>query len=412
MKHLALAIFASLLLMPSELWAQPLFDPPSLVTWQPLSPNYPCQEYGHPDIVVPSGIGYPVSGTVANDPCYGDNELFCDSGMPSMRPWFATIHGLVMTRDRESEIVLGYDDAAPSLNPLTLHGAAAQYSGGVETHVGRYLSNCYALEAVYWGFFPSDQYAHLYAADVLGNIVSPIQFDYLLYDNGTGPAPADSYFDNSQVVRIVRTFQHHNVELNLWRQASVKTCRATFSLLAGVRYMELNEGFDFDTDVANNAFGDDLVNELFYDINVENHLVGFQIGGQLDYCLTQRLSLNVGSKVGIGGNHIRHRQSLWGGNGSAVISAASPLGYVGSAYSSYTTKDDVAMLAELIVGMDIDLTRCWQLNIGYRAVGLSGVALATGQIPLRFDDLAAVDRIDSNDSLILHGAFAGLEYNW
>ncbi len=93
----------------------------------------------------------------------------------------------------------------------------------------------------------------------------------------------------------------------------------------------LTENFDLDSDVANHAFGDDLVNELFYDINVDNHLVGFQVGGQFNSCLTTRMWLQAGSKFGVYGNHIRHRQSLWGGNGSALISATSPLGYAGSA---------------------------------------------------------------------------------
>jgi hypothetical protein len=290
------------------------------------------------------------------------------------------------------------------------------FTGGFEIHVGRYIDDCWALEAVYWRLKPNDQFAHLFASDVAGNVDSPFDFDFLEYDNGTGALPAGNYFDDAQVLRIVREYEYNNVELNLFRRPFVWTnhkCRPVrFGLLAGVRYMQVKELIDFDADVANDAFGDDMVNELFYGIEMENHLVGLQAGGQLDYCLANRLSLNVGSKLGIYGNHIKHRQSLWGGAGNAVISAASPLGFAGSAYGSDTSKNHVAFIGELVTGLSYDLNACWRVSGGYRAVVLSGVALPTGQIPTRFDDLAAVDDINSSDCLVLHGAYAGLEFNW
>ena len=93
-------------------------------------------------------------------------------------------------------------------------------------------------------------------------------------------------------------------------------------------------------------------------------------------------------------------------------SGCAPLGYAGSAYGSDSSKEDIAFTGELMVGLSYDLTPLWRLVGGYRAVAITGVGLPLGQIPTRFDDLAAVDRIDSGDSLLLHGAEAGLECNW
>jgi hypothetical protein len=182
--------------------------------------------------------------------------------------------------------------------------------------------------------------------------------------------------------------------------------------MAGVRYFRGAEVFDFDADLVNNAFGDDQVNELFYDIEVENHLIGFQLGGRLEYYLSSRFSLQAASKFGIYGNHIRQEQILWGGNGPAQIAAGSPLGNAGLSYVSDSTKNDVAFLGELAVGCAYDLTGHWRLTGGYRAVSLAGVAVPTGQIPQRFDDLVAVDQINSSDDLILHGAYGGLQFAW
>ncbi len=64
------------------------------------------------------------------------------------------------------------------------------------------------------------------------------------------------------------------------------------------------------------------------------------------------------------------------------------------------------------MGLSYCITPAWSLTGGYRVVAVSGAALPTDQIPTRFDDLAAVDNINSNHSLILHGSFAGLAYNW
>ena len=358
------------------------------------------------------GIGCNAGCTVTGGQPSFDNCFSGNCAAPcANRSWFATAGAIALTRDQEDDILFGFDDANPSTR-LTLHDGSMDYTAGFETHIGRYFGDCWAVEGVYWGIDPHDQYSHLYAADMVGNIVSPIEFNFLEYDNGTGAAPADSYFDNSQVLRIVRVFEYHNLELNFWRRACLQSCRSDFRFLVGARYMQINELLDLDTDVANNAFGDDIVNELFYDINVDNYLIGFQVGGQYDRRLTERVSFEVGSKIGLFGNHINHRQTLWGGNGSALISATSPLGYGGSAYSSNRSKDDVSFLAELMFGVTYDVSRCWQLNMGYRAVAITGVALPSGQIPLRFDDLAAVNDINTGDSLVLHGAYAGVGFNW
>jgi len=379
--------------------------------WSPPSPAGPG--YNHPQpIQQETASGYDSAPHCQSVECLPGDGFACNSAACTARSWFASGGGLVMTRAQDDDILFGYDDGDASYR-LTFRDSAMDYSGGFEAHLGRYFGDCWACEAVYWGIRPSDQYSHLYASNAAGNLMSPVQFGFLEYDNGTGAAAADTYFDNSQVLRIVRTFEYHNVELNFWRNASPNSCgRCSYAFLAGARYMQLSELFDLDTDVANNAFGDDIANELFYDISVDNYLVGFQIGGRLDYCVTERLSFEFGSKAGVFGNHINHRQSLWGGNGSALIAAGSPLGYAGSAYSSDSSKDDVAFLAELMPGISCQLTSRWRIGVGYRVVALSGVAVPSGQIPHRFDNLAAVNNVNSTDTLVLHGATASLEFNW
>jgi hypothetical protein len=319
----------------------------------------------------------------------------------------------MMTRSADRDVFVGYDTAMPRTHLLTTEDASMSYAGGVEAHIGRIIDDRWAIEGVYWGIYPSDEVAQIFATDMTGAIGSPFDFNWLDYDNGTGPMPVGDYFDNSQVLRVLRTFSYHNVEVNFLRAPLCWTapgCRqARLGLLTGVRYMQIEEGLDIDADAANNAFGDDIVNELFYDIQVRNSLVGYQIGGQFDYCLTNRLSLQIGSKLGVFGNRMKQRQTVWGGNGSAIISATSPLGYGGSAYSASSTESDVAFVGELQAGLSVCLTKHWSLAGGYRAVALSGIATPGNQIAYRFDDLQSARQIHSNGSMVLHGAYAGLE---
>jgi len=152
--------------------------------------------------------------------------------------------------------------------------------------------------------------------------------------------------------------------------------------------------------------------EVHYGIDVENHLIGFQVGGRADYCLSKAMTAFVDTKVGIYGNHITHRSAIYSANGFAEITDLnSP--HLGEQVAIESTKDDVSLVGELRVGMDYRFARCWSGSLGYRAVGISGVALSTNQVPVDFiGALDSLHYVDSNGSLILHGGYAGLEYNY
>jgi hypothetical protein len=58
------------------------------------------------------------------------------------------------------------------------------------------------------------------------------------------------------------------------------------------------------------------------------------------------------------------------------------------------------------------LPRGWTANIGYRVIGVSGVATAVGQIPRDFSLLNDASRINNDRSLILYGWTLGAAYNF
>jgi hypothetical protein len=52
------------------------------------------------------------------------------------------------------------------------------------------------------------------------------------------------------------------------------------------------------------------------------------------------------------------------------------------------------------------------MNLGYRVVGVNGVATAVGQIPRDFSNGDDINRINNTNSLLLHGVVLGAAYNF
>ena len=62
------------------------------------------------------------------------------------------------------------------------------------------------------------------------------------------------------------------------------------------------------------------------------------------------------------------------------------------------------------MGLDWQITQCLSAKLGYRLMAATGVALADNQIPFYLNDIPAIQDIDRNGHLLMHGAFVGLTY--
>ncbi|MFO0913934.1 MAG: BBP7 family outer membrane beta-barrel protein [Pirellulales bacterium] len=371
-----------------------------------------------PSESVGSGAFYGDAGSTTPSPV-SDVSTYDNSGLESVygnsvvsgSNWYFGIYGLAFKRDDDYDIPLFTPVSDPSLNVITTNTGQYDFAGGFEARLGRYLNDRWAVEALYWGLFPNDQNYRLDSWGYPGGFNSTLNLGSLNYDNGAGALPLDTYFTGAQMVAVNRTFDYNNVELNFLRNACPGGCGpSSFVWLAGARYLQLDETFCMASDLNNTVMGDDPPNELFYNINVVNRLVGFQIGGIWDRCVTSRMGLRVGSKVGIYGNQIDQYQRIYGGTGVNATVNTGP--YAGSDYYVQSQKNDVSWITELFAGLTYRVWDNWRLTGGYRALIVSDVAIPYGQIPYRFSDLGEAANINANDSLLLHGIYAGLEYNW
>jgi len=329
--------------------------------------------------------------------------------------WFATTSGLLMRRSDDDKLWVSFDQGDGSYHLLTTRHAELDLGGGFETRIGyAFCDGIYAVEGVYWGIFPGMQEANGYGANTVGGIATTILgLSNLTYDAGLGQQALTVFFNGAERHRIQRTSEFHNVEMNVLANTCVNPCCDTnlrIGWLAGFRYMRYDDGFTYSTEPNEIPFDGDP-EELHYDIGCENNLIGFQVGGRVDYCMTCALSGFIGAKFGVYGNHISHRSVIVGSNGFAIINdVASP--FNGRDFNVNSNVNNVSFLGEIDLGLDYQISRCWSATMGYRAVAATGVAHATRQV-IRDDtgtDLNWVGDVNKNGSLILHGAFAGLEF--
>jgi hypothetical protein len=182
--------------------------------------------------------------------------------------------------------------------------------------------------------------------------------------------------------------------------------RFQMTALAGVRFFRFDEGLTWGqfADPANPALPGGAPTEAIVNANVQNNLVGFQIGAYMNYQVCDRFSVFAVPKIGIYGNHIEGHNSMALSDGTVATFDNN-----GDALNFHNSTNVFSVLGSLDAGFTWAVTPVWSVVGGYRVVAVSGMALGDNQIPQFFADEAGWKEIKTNGNLILHGAFAGIE---
>ena len=345
-------------------------------------------------------------------------EEFDAGCQPCGKPiWFGGAYGLVMMRDYESVVPLSYDPSNPRATTLSSDDSEFTAMGGIEATFGRHYANGLGWQVSYWGLYPGEQswWIDGFPDSQMSGLSN---VDYAA--TGFGTNDGLSWFDDGVAHMVCRENEIHNVELNLlsFLPLCPPTCnpcfddcsdncgpRYTVSMFGGLRYFTFEEFFGYRSTVEGSFTNDPR--DLYHDLNVDNHLFGLQWGSNFNFCLCRNLTLTGGTKVGAFANYIEHWQKLHGPSGYATINNGP---YSGRDYDFESDKTDVAMLGELSVGLAYQFAKNWRVTGGYRAMGISGVALAPNQIPANYWSQSEAENINSEGSLILHGAYFGVEF--
>jgi hypothetical protein len=327
-------------------------------------------------------------------------------------------------------------------------------------------ADVYAWEVAWWGLDDSPEditYVDAVPGDLI-RIYGMKNFAGLLYDRddagvtytGTGvneyydyqlpiPAPPgvnpDGYID--VLAQRVRTnFKAQNLELNFIRfpvcemacggcntcdsggyggcdpcGCEQSCCPRAFSMYGscGVRYFRVDDDFmyatafrEWDTgtgtwDYVYSGWDLNEDNQLYYDVQVENNLIGPQLGWTMNYCYC-KWNFFCNSTFGVFNNHIEQVQRMWSGGGGRVYFAQA-----GEDFDVESDKDDISFLGELRLGGAYDISCNWRAVAAYRAVAIAGIANSTDQVPSDFTNYEYVQIIDSDSSIIVHGVQVGAE---
>jgi hypothetical protein len=307
------------------------------------------------------------------------------------------VKGLYFFRDSEDDVPLSRNGAGDILLSTDAH---YNTMGGFQFDITKRNCDGNGFQLVYWGLYPGQKYAE---------IVGPGLDTYLtgLSDVFVAPGAQDllTYFNGAESNFAFRESDIQNIEANLLRGGGNFTTRSgrsgTYEMLFGFRWFQFNELFGIG---AFNTAGNPQ--SVDYEIDVHNTLLGFQLGGRREYCVSDKFNFSLAGKLGIYNNGINHRQTIRDSNDVFGYRTASGV----DDYNSESTKNDLSMLGELDLGMNYRLSSNCRVSWGYRAVGITGIALAPNQLPNDFTDDALIHRTRSNGDLILGGGYAGLEF--
>jgi hypothetical protein len=408
---------------------------PSAAADNQPSPSDAPRPYGDPyDVLGPSSDLYKQA---LNGSGWGEDCVSCLPAACQRPVWFGGLYGLVMTRDNANPFCFSYDTNKIDYQPLTSRSIDNNWQGGFEVRAGRMIGGlggacgtggchggaCYGLEAVYWGLYNNTQQAQVWASDVSGQLATTPTFNNLNF--GLNNVANDCTL-GAQSYRLRTNWQAQNVELNLIRFGAGGACASApccgpygigsavrggapglcLSGALGARFLRFDDGFLF----ASSKSGDftDLNQVARYNVDVENYLVGAQLGARADYYSASRWSLFGGIKFGIYGNYMTGSQYVADGLGNYATINNGPNS--GMAWNMKGHKKDVSFLGEVRLGGAYQISQHWRAVASYRAVAVTGIALSTNQVPDNFGDYYGARNIDSNGSLILHGVQMGAEF--
>jgi hypothetical protein len=231
---------------------------------------------------------------------------------------------------------------------------------------------------------------------------------------GGGLPPAPPGFDDTDrsfIHSISYTSKFDNGEVNYRRRWVAPNPAIQGSWLGGIRYFEMDENFGFAAvGSKNNTLTFDQLRFFNMDTTTRNHLVGFQLGGDLWANIIPGMAVGSELKAGIYNNNVDVE--------SVVVSNSVPKA------SEKLSKDRAAFLIEGSTQAIYRLTYSWTLRGAYNVMYVDKVALApenfnsrltTSLPPTPQIQAFGINRapfLDATGYALYHGFSFGAEFLW
>lgn len=279
-----------------------------------------------------------------------------------------------------------------------------QLRAGLETIVALQTGPGSSLEARYFGL---NNWSDTQSLEVLPRNLPPTLFS-AFSQFGTDPVGGFDDTDRSFTHTISYDSTIHNGEVNFRRAYAPAADWLQGSLLAGLRYIDLNEKFRFATVGAeNNTFQFDELRFSNFDVVARNRMFGVQIGGDLWLNVMPGIKLGVETKGGILGNQHEVEHLLVANS-------------IARGFESLND-DEATFLTEFSATMLYRLSYSWTLRGSYNLLYLDNVALAPSNFNVRDYSngvgggaftAARAPSIDVDGEIFYQGFSIGGEYTW
>jgi hypothetical protein len=286
--------------------------------------------------------------------------------------WYLQADAFILDRNngsRNRALVLA-DNTGDTV--LTTHDLDFDFQAGPRILIGRRTDIDQAWELSYFG---SQSWSGSATATDANNLDIP------------GPLVAIANdFDNADRMRLTYDSELHNAEFNLVSD------RVGWSLLAGFRYLNLDERFNI-----NSLDSDGDVSD--YTTRTSNNLFGGQLGARIQRRTSDRMSWEFVSKAGIFGNDAIQHLLLQDNDNTFEI------------LHTTARRATVSFIGDVNLSGVYALNDVWSLRGGYYVMYAAGLALAPDQLDFS-NDLTTGTRINTHGDLLLHGTNFGLEAHW
>jgi hypothetical protein len=309
-----------------------------------------------------------------------DSELVCSPN------FYAAIDAVSLAREIDEDQVFATLNT-PTNDVLNVNDLGFHQEAGMRATIGAKLSRCYVIEMTAMGLSDwketgevSD--ASLNAAGTAGNLFSPF--------SGFGSPPVVGLdFNDFASIRLISSLD--TFELNLrQRLASFETASFAAAAIYGFRYLSVDELLEYRT---HSTLPVPAGSTNAIDVAMDNHLYGFQLGASLDYRVAT-CWINLEGKAAVCHNGIVEEVA------ASMVSRADP---VNAPLDRIREEGSTAVVGHLSATVEVELARNWVGRIGYQAIVVDGLALASQSGPAE---------LLHDASALYHGPIAGLVIAW
>ncbi len=202
---------------------------------------------------------------------------------------------------------------------------------------------------------------------------------------------AFDYFDASKAEGEGES-KFWDLELNYWRHASPRN-RDYFSAswIAGLRYFHLNESFKLTfykpPDVSD------------WSVHTKNNIFGAQLGGNLQWNPSERLSWDITVKLGAMANRAKQWNFLKDHNNTEVLR------------HYQRQKWQLGLFGDAAIQAGYQFKEPFNLHLGYEVMYISGVALAPEQMQ-RSTNTESGKHVYTKGYVLIQGLFAGATFSF